>query len=173
MTSPIPSNDIFEELLAKKSDLTSDDLSAFMYYYSLNKGLEIWEILSELVDNSKVDLKVEPDSEYIYTINAGITYTNCVSCRNGVEHSLHKFVRVESEEEKEYEHEHDSVNHPKHYTSHPSGVECIAITRHMGFNLGNALKYIWRVDDKDDPIEQLEKAIWYLQDEIKKRKGLI
>jgi Protein of unknwon function (DUF3310) len=65
--------------------------------------------------------------------------------------------------------EHDQVNHPSHYTSHPSGVECIQITRHMGFNLGNALKYIWRADLKNG-VEDLEKAIWYLQDEIAKRK---
>jgi hypothetical protein len=66
----------------------------------------------------------------------------------------------------------DPVNHPPHYTSHPSGVECIAITRHMGFNLGNAMKYIWRADLKhDSPIEDLEKAVWYIADEIKRRKA--
>ena len=64
-----------------------------------------------------------------------------------------------------------AVNHPPHYTSHPSGIECIQITRHMGFNLGNAMKYIWRADLKNDAIEDLEKAVWYLQDEIKKREG--
>ena len=63
----------------------------------------------------------------------------------------------------------DPVNHPKHYTSHPSGIECIQITRHMGFNLGNAFKYIWRADLKNDAIEDLKKAIWYIQDEIEKR----
>lgn len=67
--------------------------------------------------------------------------------------------------------EDDPVNHPKHYTSHPSGIECIQITRHMGFNLGNALKYIWRADLKADAIEDMEKAIWYLKDEIALRKG--
>lgn len=64
----------------------------------------------------------------------------------------------------------DPVNHPKHYTSHPSGVECIAVTRHMGFNLGNAFKYIWRADLKHDAIEDLKKAVWYLNDEISKRE---
>ena len=63
----------------------------------------------------------------------------------------------------------DPVNHPKHYTAHPSGVECITITRHMGFNLGNALKYIWRCDLKKDAIEDLRKARWYIDEEIKKR----
>lgn len=65
---------------------------------------------------------------------------------------------------------HHAVNHPKHYTNHPSGIECIAITRHMTFNLGNAIKYIWRSDLKNG-IEDLEKAVWYLQDEIAKRKA--
>lgn len=66
--------------------------------------------------------------------------------------------------------EHDPVSHPPHYTSHPSGVECITITRHMGFNLGNAMKYIWRADLKNNALEDLEKAIWYIKDEIEKRK---
>lgn len=69
---------------------------------------------------------------------------------------------------------HDPVNHPKHYTNHPSGVECIQITEHMSFTLGNAVKYIWRADLKNGSIagsiEDLEKAIWYLQRELAKRK---
>ena len=64
----------------------------------------------------------------------------------------------------------DPVNNPKHYTEHPSGVECIQVTEHMGFNLGNAVKYIWRSDLKNDAIEDLEKAAWYINREIKKRK---
>lgn len=63
----------------------------------------------------------------------------------------------------------DPVNQPAHYTQHPSGVECIEITEHMDFNLGNALKYIWRADLKDDAIEDLEKAQWYIRRELKKR----
>ncbi len=66
----------------------------------------------------------------------------------------------------------DPVNHPKHYTSHPSGVECITITRHMGFNLGNAIKYIWRADEKGNTLEDLKKAAWYIADEIKKRESI-
>lgn len=63
----------------------------------------------------------------------------------------------------------DMVNHPPHYTSHPSGVECIQITEHMNFNLGNALKYIWRADLKADALEDMKKAIFYIQREIDKR----
>ena len=69
---------------------------------------------------------------------------------------------------KNKEKEYDNINHPKHYVNHPSGVECIDITRHMNFNLGNALKYIWRCETKDDKIDDLKKAIWYLDDEINK-----
>ena len=65
----------------------------------------------------------------------------------------------------------DNVNHPKHYTAHPSGIECIDVTEHMGFNLGNAVKYIWRADLKhSDPTEDLQKAIWYLERELKRRR---
>ena len=65
---------------------------------------------------------------------------------------------------------HDVINHPKHYTAHPSGIECIQITEHMGFNLGNAVKYIWRSDLKNDAIEDLKKARWYIDREIQKRE---
>lgn len=65
--------------------------------------------------------------------------------------------------------EHDPVDHPSHYVSHPSGVECIQVTEHMGFNLGNAIKYIWRADLKGDAIEDLKKARWYVDREIARR----
>ncbi|WP_438396446.1 DUF3310 domain-containing protein [Caballeronia sp. DA-9] len=64
----------------------------------------------------------------------------------------------------------DAVNHPAHYTQHPSGVECITITEHMGFNLGNAVKYVWRADLKANAIEDLKKARWYIDREIQKRE---
>lgn len=69
-------------------------------------------------------------------------------------------------DEKDFEE--DKINHPKHYTNHPSGVECIQITEHMNFNLGNALKYIWRSDLKNG-VEDLKKAAWYIQREIERR----
>lgn len=76
----------------------------------------------------------------------------------------------------------DPVNHPKHYTSHPSGVECIDITRHMTFNIGNAVKYCWRAGLKttstvtaavrEKHIEDLRKAAWYINDEITRLEAL-
>ena len=69
----------------------------------------------------------------------------------------------------------NNVTHPRHYTSHPSGIECIEITRHHNFNIGNAIKYLWRAGlkeeqgktNKEKQIEDLNKAIWYIQDYIK------
>jgi len=63
----------------------------------------------------------------------------------------------------------DQVNSPDHYTAHPSGVECIQITEHMNFNLGNAVKYIWRADLKGKTLQDLEKALWYITREIHRR----
>lgn len=62
----------------------------------------------------------------------------------------------------------DVVDHPSHYTSHPSGVECIQVVEHMNFNLGNAIKYVWRAGEKDPAktTEDLRKALWYVQREI-------
>lgn len=66
----------------------------------------------------------------------------------------------------------DMVNQPPHYTAHPSGVECIQVVEHMSFNLGNAVKYLWRSDQdlKLDDMEDLEKSIFYINREIKRRK---
>lgn len=70
----------------------------------------------------------------------------------------------------------DKVNHPSHYTwlKEKAGIEVIDITRHMDFNLGNSIKYILRsghkkeegYTDKQKTIEDLKKAMWYLNDEI-------
>ena len=60
----------------------------------------------------------------------------------------------------------DPVNHPKHYTTHPSGVECIEVTEHMNFCVGNAIKYLWRSGLKGEQIEDLRKARWYIDREI-------
>lgn len=73
----------------------------------------------------------------------------------------------------------DQVNHPKHYISDPSGIECIDITRHRNFNIGNAIKYLWRAGLKEDKdrklidkqVEDLNKAVWYLVDEIHRLGG--
>lgn len=65
----------------------------------------------------------------------------------------------------------EQVNNPEHYNKHPSGIECIDVAEHYGFNLGNTIKYIWRAGLKNDDLQDLEKAKWYLEREIKKRKN--
>lgn len=86
--------------------------------------------------------------------------------------SIQKFDTVQSSivtKQKE-----DKVNHPKHYTSHPSGVECIEITEHYDFCIGNAIKYLWRqglkdsngMDKAEKQIEDCKKAIWYINRHI-------
>ena len=77
----------------------------------------------------------------------------------------------------------DNVNHPAHYTSDPSGVECWTITRHRSFNIGNAFKYLWRAGLKEDAnltsaspsakhVEDLYKAVAYINDEIALLEGV-
>ena len=76
------------------------------------------------------------------------------------------------------------VNHPEHYNKHPSGIECIEIVRHHNFNIGNTIKYLWRAGLKvvsnisnnfeikkiESEIEDLQKAAWYINDEINRLK---
>lgn len=108
----------------------------------------------------------------------------CVKCGGHVEFSqflntcqicIHQEnLRKKREREKEVAKQ-DMVNHPSHYTSDPSGIECIEITRHRNFNIGNAIKYLWRagLKDSDNEVQDLEKAIWYIKDEIKRlERGL-
>ncbi|ART70694.1 hypothetical protein BTO20_21055 [Mycobacterium dioxanotrophicus] len=59
---------------------------------------------------------------------------------------------------------HDPVNHPSHYTNHPSGIECIEVTRQLSFDPGNAVKYVWRRGDKGNPLQDLEKSLFLLAD---------
>lgn len=66
----------------------------------------------------------------------------------------------------------DPVKRPPHYTSHASGVECIDVSEHFNFNLGNVIKYVWRADLKGKPMEDLRKAAWYIDREIKRRERL-
>jgi len=65
------------------------------------------------------------------------------------------------------------VNHPKHYNEHPTGIECIDIVEHFSFNLGNAIKYVWRAGLKPDSEFELDirKAIWYLERELKQHES--
>lgn len=65
--------------------------------------------------------------------------------------------------------EYEQVDHPPHY-AHPSGVECIDVVEHFSFNLGNAIKYIWRAGSKPgvDAETDLAKAAWYINRELER-----
>ena len=65
----------------------------------------------------------------------------------------------------------DVVNKPKHYLSHPSGVEAIQITEHENFCIGNCFKYLMRRKHKGRELEDLKKASWYLLREIERLEG--
>lgn len=88
-----------------------------------------------------------------------------------------KALQKNEERSKEYYLEDDRVQHPSHYTwlKEKCGVEVIDITRHMDFDLGNSLKYILRngrkseegMTNKEKAIEDLRKAIFYIEDKIK------
>ena len=101
---------------------------------------------------------------------------------------MSEFIRVEGESNKAplaepeelgsgFEKEDDKVDHPAHYTwlKELCGIEVIDITRHMDFDLGNAVKYILRCGHKSEEgmrerqkaVEDLRKAVWYLNDKIK------
>lgn len=94
---------------------------------------------------------------------------------NGDDDPSEYFIKVDSINDFNDDKYNDNVNHPKHYTSHPSGVECIEITKHYDFCIGNAIKYLWRAGLKSEQgyssdekqIEDLKKAIWYIQEKIK------
>lgn len=62
----------------------------------------------------------------------------------------------------------DNIKHPKHYTDRVPGIECIQVTQHFNFNRGNAIKYIWRAGLKGCEIEDLKKAIQYIEFEIER-----
>lgn len=69
----------------------------------------------------------------------------------------------------------EKVNHPSWYNENPSGIECIEVARYYPFAIGNAIKYLWRaglkkemgLEDREKEIEDLRKAIWYIEDRIK------
>lgn len=59
------------------------------------------------------------------------------------------------------------VDHPRHYNAHPSGIEAITVCEYMSFNIGNAVKYLWRADHKGG-ITDLQKSVWYINREIER-----
>lgn len=137
----------------------------------MNKLIEVAEELYKQIDNTQVHLinaRLNNDEE---GKKSAISEMETAMC--DVMQLLKCFIDRNEKEQKN-----DNVNHPQHYTwlKELCGIEVIDITRHMNFCLGCALKYILRaghkkdasLTDTDKQIEDLNKAIWYIKDEIKR-----
>ena len=138
-------------------------------YTTMNKLIEVAEELYKQIDKAQVHLikaRLNNDEE---GKKSAITEMETAMC-NAMQ-LLKCFIDRNDKEQNA-----DSVNHPSHYNSHPSGIECIEIARHHNFNIGNTIKYLWRaglkseegMEDSDKQVEDLNKAIWYIKDEIKR-----
>ena len=135
----------------------------------MNKLIELAEVLYKQIDKAQVHLinaRLNNDEE---GKKSAISEMETAMC-NAMQ-LLKCLIDRKDKEQKT-----DNVNHPSHYNSHPSGIECIEIARHHNFNIGNTIKYLWRaglkseegMEDNDKKIEDLNKAIWYINDEIKR-----
>ena len=111
-----------------------------------------------------------PNKEYEVTDNGDTHYQVIDDRGEKIYHNKRFFTKVfEHKEEVK-----DNIN-PQHYKQHPSGIECIAVAQHYDYSVGNAFKYLWRAglkkdysqEDKDKEIEDLKKAIWYIENKIK------
>lgn len=91
--------------------------------------------------------------------------SNCtISCKEGNKDFVNEdygFKEISKDEV-------DMVNHPQHYSAH--GIEPIDYieSHNLNFNLGNVIKYVSRAPFKGTEVEDLQKAKWYLEREIKK-----
>ncbi len=67
--------------------------------------------------------------------------------------------------------EREMVNHPDHYQGNKFEAIDIIEDYELGFNLGNAVKYVLRCENKGNKKQDLEKALWYINRELSKFKG--
>ena len=144
-----------------------------MKYYGIGEKFEYNSKVTEVVKGVGVDSDCD---ECCFNEECGSNLSSTMYCspaqRKDCCHVWYRFV----EQRKMKEETEERVNHPAYYNKHPSGVECIEIVRHHNFNVGNAIKYLWRqglkteegMSDKDKQIEDLKKAIFYITDEIKR-----
>lgn len=123
--------------------------------------------MSRFIIGDKVRVKPEYVNSHLkadYYVVQDVDYVGCVLVGDNPSSyqwwAEERFVLVGQVED-------DLVNHPPHYTSHPSGVECIEITEHLDFCIGNAIKYLWRAGLKGEAkVEDMKKAIWYINRKI-------
>jgi hypothetical protein len=118
----------------------------------------------EKADEAPISVGITPEGNLAYTVSGEpLTFEEEVKFFDQLRNSS---VAVENTVAEIIQAEHDPVNKPKHYTTHPSGVECIELSEKLSFNLGNAFKYVFRRDDKENTLQDVSKAEWYLKREI-------
>lgn len=122
-------------------------------------------------DEKPISVAITPDGSLAYTVSdEPLSFQEEVSFFDKLRGNT---AAVEKAVSDVLEVEHDPVNKPKHYTTHPSGVECIELSEKLSFNLGNAFKYVFRRDDKENTLQDVSKAEWYLKREIGRLEDLI
>ena len=125
--------------MAEKDDIAAELKKRHPHY--VGAGVSITDVVGDLLDI----IRETEDSDPVARVDAAL--------------AQHR-ARTHGESE--------TVNHPAHYNAPPSGVECITVTEHMTFNVGNAVKYLWRAGHKGSTVEDLKKAAWYVQREIER-----
>lgn len=126
------------------------------------------EIFNTLQIGDKIYRKASPDNIYTVTDINDENYTVELNDTNNIK------IRVNASIINDSYFPIVDISHPNYYNSHPSGIECIDIARYFCFSIGNAIKYLWRaglkkdmsLTDKQKEIEDLKKAIWYINDRI-------
>jgi hypothetical protein len=115
-------------------------------------------------EDTPISVGITPDGNLAYTVSGEpLTFEEEVKFFDQLRSNK---AAVENTVAENLKAEHDPVNKPKHYTTHPSGVECIELSEKLSFNLGNAFKYVFRRDDKENTLQDVSKAEWYLKREI-------
>lgn len=159
-------------------------LDAIKKHVIYNKALDVDNVIEELGDLEfyMQGLRETLGISRVRTLNENIkkldkrynqgTYTDA-DARNRADKgrrvmALFEIAHITGDEGVIVAKENDVVNHPPHYNNHPSGIECIDVTQWFNFNLGNVIKYIWRAPHKGCTIQDLEKAEWYIGQEIKR-----
>lgn len=118
---------------------------------------------------------VESKCRYCGKIKQVHSFNPFIEIKNGlVVHTCEECVKNCGDHEESKESEFHHINKAKHYNSHPSGIECKEIIRHYNCAISSAIKYLWRhgLKDGNPPIDDLRKAIFWIQDEIERLEGL-
>jgi hypothetical protein len=139
--------------------------------YNKLKSKPLWNGHVPIKETAKImDKNCARCVDRFYTVQGAAAPHYCEFCIPIIKHSLEIQGQEKIDAGKDKPNL-DDINSPKHYTSHPSGVECIQITRHFPFAVGNTIKYLWREGLKESNKEDALKAHWYLQDWLMKHHG--